>query len=210
MGTQPLHYPVWGGWSYPVLRYVKNGASTVFATTAKTGLPQLYVELWIEEVRRQVIELASEGRRHRRAGFTLHIKVKAGKPGNADLMAWTMGALSADAIYVRPRPGQLFAAPPSPATDEWRVVFFEQPTWQYFRDRWVGHELELHFVSADPIDRPPVSNSLAGFVSVEYGADGEPTPETAHTYWNERQWPMESGGTTLEADNERDIAYWEE
>ena len=201
---------VWGGNTYPQLRYadVAHGVSRLYLTDGK-GLPQVKLGITIEETGLTLNRLASREIRRRRSGFLMRFSLTLRLPGNADLLDFVYEALRNNfPLYLRPHPNCLIWPAPYPYSDEWPVVIDGQLDWAYFNDKWVGHDVTLKLVATSEMDAPPVNVATAGFVPVMYQAVGgtpAATAATAPTFWNER---MMAGAYDFK-DGVDAVAYWE-
>jgi len=205
-----MKYLVWGGNTYPQLRYYNAATMTSqLYTTAGKGLPQVKLAISIEETGLALNRLASEEIRRRRSRFLMHFQLHLRLPGNAELLDFIYETMRINApMYLRPHPNALYWPPPHAHTDEWRVVIEGPFDWSYFNDKWVGHDVLLKLVATETMLYPPLNEAVAGFVPVVYtpvaGVD-TPTEESTGVYWKERLWagPYDAAGTSDQ------VAYWE-
>jgi hypothetical protein len=201
---------VWGGATYPQLRYYNTalGASRIYTTDGK-GLPQVKLAIQIEQTNLALNRLASEEIRRRHSRYLMHFALSLRLPGNWDMLDFIYEAMRLNApLYLRPHPACLFWPPPHAASDEWQVVIEGPFDWSYFNDKWVGHDVVLKLVATETMQAPPLSIAGSGFVPVVYApVEGvlTPTEATAGSYWGERMW----AGDMDKAGN-RDVGYWEE
>jgi len=201
---------VWGGATYPILRYVNPTPGVMrFYTTDGKGLPQVKLAIQVEQTNLALNRLASEEIRRRHSRYLMHFALSLRLPGNWDLLDFIYEAMRINAtLYLRPHPACLFWPPPHVLTDEWPVVIEGQFDWSYFNDKWVGHDVVLKLVATETMMFPPLSTAGAGFLPVAYAPVGgvdTPTDETTGCYWNERLWagPYDAAGGNDE------VAYWE-
>ena len=199
---------VWGGATYPQLRW-SNGFTSRLFTTEGQGLPQVKLAITIEETGLTLNRLASREIRRRRSGFLMRFALTLRLPGNADILDFVYEALRQNAaLYIRPHPNCLYWPSPYPHSDEWPVVIDGQFDWAYFNDKWVGHDLVLKLVATQEMDSPPVNEAGPGFVPVGYSmVGGSPVATAASTltFWNERMW---AGAYDLK-DGVDAVAFWE-
>jgi hypothetical protein len=201
---------VWGGATYPQLRYYDEGhsASRLYTTEDK-GLPQVKLAIQIEQTNLALNRLVSEEIRRRHSRYLMHFQLSLRLPGNLDLLDFIYEAMRLNApLYLRPHPACLFWPPPHAASDEWQVVIEGPFDWSYFNDKWVGHDVVLKLVATETMQSPPLSIAGSGFVPVAYAPVAgvqTPTDESTGVYWGERLWagPYDAAGGSDQ------VAYWE-
>jgi len=203
-------YLVWGGSTYPQLRYfdASRGISKLYLTEGQ-GLPQVKLEVMIEETDLVINRLVSREIRRRRSMFLLRCALGLRLPNNREILDFVYEALRLNApIYIRPHPNCLYWPAPHAHTDEWQVVLDGQFDWRYFLDKWVGHDLTLKLVATAEMLGPPVDESSPDFVPITYiPVEGVPAPteETAYCFWGER---MLAGEYDYQ-DGVDDVCFWE-
>ena len=111
-------------------------------------------------------------------------------------------------LYIRPHPNDLIWPAGYPYSDEWPVVIDGPFNWDYFNDKWVGHDVVLKLVATSEMTAPPVNAAGPGYVPVAYAPVAgveTPTAESTGCYWNERMW----AGAGDFKDGVDAVAFWE-
>ena len=201
---------VWGGATYPQLRFwdAGLGASRLYLTEGK-GLPQVKLTITVEETGLALVRLASREVRRRRSGYLMRFQLHLRLPSNWDLLDFIYESMRKNApLYIRPHPNDLIWPAGYPYSDEWPVVIDGPFNWDYFNDKWVGHDVVLRLVATQEMTAPPVNAAGPGFLPVVYSpVAGVPTAtaETGPCFWGER---MMAGAFDFH-DGEDDVCFWE-
>lgn len=201
----------WGGYTYPILRWVKSSAEESYTIRSTEGVPLPKLDVFCDQDAKELARMASGNMRRRGSGWRMRFKLTAARSGNRDFMAWVVGALDAYHVYIRPHPDMLYwPSVHGTGRDEWEVVLQDDLDLRYWLDHWIGHDIELNMTAVESMRGMPQDASYLGFCPVRYETEGGapvPTDDTGYVYPGEKMLPMCDG--PCESANETAVAYVE-